>query len=42
MTFPTGFYGEEKCDIGEVYYYNAELTPTQVIQNFDATKTRYM
>jgi uncharacterized repeat protein (TIGR02543 family) len=45
MTFPRGFpqgtseYG--KCDIGEFYYYNAELTTTQIIQNFDATKHRY-
>ena len=42
MTFPTGFYGEGKCDIGEFYYYNVELTPEQIIKNFDATKHRYM
>lgn len=42
MTFPTGFYGDGKCDIGEFYYYNTELTTTQIIQNFDATKHRYM
>lgn len=42
LTFPTGFYGEGKCDIGEFYYYNVELTPEQIIQNFDATKHRYM
>ena len=42
ITFPTGFYGEGECDIGQFYYYNTELTPTQIIQNFDATKNRYM
>ena len=42
MTFPTGFYGEGKCDIGQMYYYNTELTTAQVIQNFDATKPRYI
>jgi uncharacterized repeat protein (TIGR02543 family) len=42
MTFPTGFYGEGKCDIGQFYYYNTELTTTQIIQNFDATKPKYM
>ena len=42
MTFPTGFYGEGECDIGQFYYYNTELTTTQIIQNFDATKHRYM
>ena len=42
LTFPTGFHGEGKCDIGQLYYYNTELTPTQVIQNFDATKPRYV
>jgi uncharacterized repeat protein (TIGR02543 family) len=42
LTFPTGFYGEGKCDIGQFYYYNTELTTTQIIQNFDATKHRYM
>lgn len=42
MTFPTGFYGEGECDIGEFYYYNTELSQTQVIQNFDASKPRYM
>ena len=41
LTFPTGFYGEGECDIGEFYYYNTELTATQIIQNFDATKSRY-
>lgn len=42
MTFPTGFYGEGECDIGQFYYYNTELTTTQIIQNYDATKTRYI
>lgn len=42
MTFPTGFYGEGECDIGQFYYYNTELTTTQIIQNFDATKHTYI
>lgn len=42
MTFPTGFYGEGKCDIGEFYYYNTELTTEQIIQNYDATKYTYL
>lgn len=42
MTFPTGFYGEGECDIGQFYYYNTELSTTQIIQNFDATKHTYM
>jgi uncharacterized repeat protein (TIGR02543 family) len=42
LTFPTGFYGEGECDIGQFYYYNAELTTTQIIQNFDATKPTYI
>ena len=42
LTFPTGFYGEGKCDIGQFYYYNTELSTTQIIQNYDATKTRYI
>ena len=42
LTFPTGFYGEGECDIGQFYYYNAELTTTQIIQNFDATKSKYI
>lgn len=41
LTFPTGFGGEGDCDIGEFYYYNTELSVTQIIQNYDATKTRY-
>jgi uncharacterized repeat protein (TIGR02543 family) len=42
LTFPTGFYGEGECDIGQFYYYNTELTTTQIIQNFDATKHAYI
>lgn len=42
MTFPTGFYGEGECDIGQFYYYNTELTREQIIQNFDATKHTYI
>lgn len=42
LTFPAGFGGDGKCDVGQFYYYNTELTVTQVIQNFDATKHMYM
>lgn len=42
LTFPTGFYGEGECDIGQFYYYNTELTTTQIIQNYDASKPRYL
>ena len=42
LTFPTGFYGEGECDIGQFYYYNTELTTTEIIQNFDATKPTYL
>ena len=42
LTFPKGFGGEGECDIGQFYYYNAELTTTQIIQNFDATKHTYI
>jgi hypothetical protein len=42
LTFPAGFYGEGECDIGQFYYYNTELTTTQVIQNYDASKSRYL
>jgi uncharacterized repeat protein (TIGR02543 family) len=41
LTFPRGFYGEGECDIGQFYYYNAELTAAEIIQNFDATKPIY-
>lgn len=42
LTFPSGLYGFGKCDIGQFYYYNTELTTTQIIQNFDATKPTYI
>ena len=42
LTFPTGFYGEGECDIGQFYYYNTELTVEQVIQNYDASKPKYI
>ena len=42
LTFPAGFYGEGECDVGQFYYYNTELTPTQIIQNYDASKPRYI
>jgi hypothetical protein len=42
LTFPSGFGGEGECDIGQFYYYNTELTTTQIIQNFDATKDTYI
>ena len=42
LTFPTGFYGEGECDIGQFYYYDTELTTAQIIQNFDATKSTYI
>jgi uncharacterized repeat protein (TIGR02543 family) len=41
LTFPAGFGPEGECDVGAFYYYNTELTTTQIIQNFDATKPRY-
>ena len=42
LTFPTGFYGEGECNIGQFYYYNTELSVTQIIQNYDASKPRYL
>ena len=42
LTFPAGFYGEGECDVGQFYYYNMELSVTQIIQNYDASKTRYL
>ena len=42
LTFPKGYYGEGECDIGQFYYYNTELSTTQIIQNYDATKPRYI
>ena len=38
----SGFGGDAECDIGQFYYYNRELTVTEVIQNFDATKHAYI
>lgn len=42
LTFPAGFGGDGECEIGQFHYYTAELTTTQIIQNFDATKHRYL
>jgi uncharacterized repeat protein (TIGR02543 family) len=42
LTFPAGFGGDGECDIGQFYYYNTELTTPQIIQNYDATKPRYI
>jgi len=42
LTLSGGFGGDGECDIGEFYYYNTQLTTTQIIQNFDATKHRYI
>ena len=42
LTFPAGFGGDGKCEIGQFYYYNTELTTTQIIQNYDASKPRYI
>jgi hypothetical protein len=42
LTFPAGFGGDGKCEIGQFYYYNTELTTTQIIQNYDASKSRYI
>ena len=42
LTFPAGFYGEGECDVGQFYYYNTELSVTQIIQNYDASKPRYL
>ena len=42
ITFPAGFGGDGECDVGQFYYYNTELTTTQIIQNYDATKPRYI
>jgi uncharacterized repeat protein (TIGR02543 family) len=42
LTFPTGFGGEGECDIGQFYYYKAQLTTEQIIQNYDATKSKYL
>jgi hypothetical protein len=42
ISFPTGFGGDGECDVGQFYYYNTELTTTQIIQNYDASKPRYI
>lgn len=42
ITFPSGFGGDGECDVGQFYYYNTELTTTQIIQNYDASKPRYI
>jgi hypothetical protein len=43
LTIAAGFGGDGECDVGQFYYYyNTELTQTQIIQNFDATKSRYI
>ena len=42
ITFPAGFGGDGECDVGQFYYYNTELTTTQIIQNYDASKLRYI
>jgi uncharacterized repeat protein (TIGR02543 family) len=42
LTLATGFNAEGKCDIGQFYYYNTQLSTAQIIKNFDATKHMYM
>jgi uncharacterized repeat protein (TIGR02543 family) len=42
LTFPAGFGGDGECEVGQFYYYNTELSVTQVIQNYDASKPRYL
>ena len=43
LTLAGGHGGFGECDIGEFYYYdNVHLSTYQIIQNFDATKHRYM
>jgi hypothetical protein len=42
LTFPAGFGGDGECDVGQFLYYNTELSVTQVIQNYDASKPRYI
>jgi hypothetical protein len=36
-----GINGYGNLDVGAFYYYNSELTTTQIIQNYDSTKSRY-
>lgn len=46
LQFPRGIQDPNAnfcpADVGAFYYYNMELTRTQIIQNFDATKHTYM
>ena len=42
LTILSGFAGDAECDIGQFYYYNRELSVTEVIQNYDASKPRYL
>jgi len=42
LTILSGFSGDAECDIGQFYYYNRELTVTEVIQNYDASKPTYI
>ena len=42
LTISAGFGGDGECDVGQFYYYTAELTTAQIIQNYDATKSRYL
>jgi uncharacterized repeat protein (TIGR02543 family) len=43
LTIAAGFGGDGECDVGQFYYYyDSQLTETQIIQNFDATKSRYI
>jgi hypothetical protein len=39
-TRPTGSY-QYTGDIGQIFIYDAVLTPTQVLQNYDATRATY-
>ena len=42
LTISSGHGGDAECDIGQFYYYDRELTVTEVIQNYDASKPRYL
>lgn len=42
ITILSGFAGDAECDIGQFYYYDTELTVTQIIQNYDASKPTYV
>lgn len=41
ITLLSWFAGDAECDIGQ-FYYNRELSVTEVIQNYDASKPRYL